>query len=366
MVTGALLAILATGSGLAQEPARAVLRGQVLRNGEPYPAGPVVLHHVSSDAQGEIDSIAPGPDGSFSARLPNVPDPERGDVYFASVRYSGILYFGRAITLPVELDSLYTIEVYDTASVGAEGANFTIQVRNTFLEQNDGVWAVTDLFQIRHDGDRTLIAPDGGVVWRYPLAVGARDPEVASEGSNFQAVDFADGNLQIRSAVPPGERLIAVRYFVADPFLELPMPGRTENMELLVREPAPALEMDLLQPMEPVEIEAGTTYRRFSGANLAGTVLRLREGQGTGGFPVEWMAVILALVLTGFGVMAASRGTAPVPVPVPTTDATRQSLILEVARMDEAFEALPAPTDAEREAYERRRRELIRRLKALG
>jgi len=72
------------------------------------------------------------------------------------------------------------------------------------------------------------------------------------------------------------------------------------------------------------------------------------------------------LVLTGFGVAALSKGG---PVTDPETEAppeSRTSLLLEIARMDEAFAGLEDPPTVEREAYQRRRTELLRRIRTLG
>ena len=82
----------------------------------------MVLHQVSPDFTGEIDSVAVGPGGSFRLTLPHVPDHEaRSEVFFASLRYREILYFGPAITDPIHLDSLYLIQVYDQVAVMTGG-----------------------------------------------------------------------------------------------------------------------------------------------------------------------------------------------------------------------------------------------------
>lgn len=361
-----LVLLLGAPSLGAQVPAEPILRGHVLVNGVGMDAGMVVLHLVSTDEQGEVDSIRTAADGSFAFQLPTLPDPERNDVYFASIRYSGILYFGAAVTLPVQLDSVYRIDAFDTLSVATGGHELPIRVRNTFLEAFEGGWQVTDLIQIRNDGDRTLVARDGGAVWRYPLATGARDHTVGQGGIAPEAIDFEDGDLVVRAPIPPGERLITVRYVVDDPFVEFPAPGVTETMELLVREPAPVLISGELTLSESVELEPGTTYRRFSGVNLTDTVVRLEEGDAPKRFPVEWLSVLLALILTGFGVAAVSRSTPASVTVVDTPGDSRRSLLLEIARMDEAFEALGDPSNDDRASYERRRRELFRRLRPLS
>ncbi len=327
-------------------------------------SGTVVLHHVASESQGEIDSTRVAPDGTFSFPLPTVPDPGRSEVYFASVRHDGILYFGKAITTAVQLDSLYEIHTYDTRTAPEGGVQLPVEVRNLFLEPDGERWQVTDLFQIRNDGDRTLVAPEGGFIWRYPLPPGLEDPVVAQAEFATGAAVVEDGDLVVRTPLPPGERLFVVRYHIPDPFVTLPLPGTTRTLEILVREPAPPLDAPGLVVGERVEIEPGTTYRRFSGSNLSNTTVRLVEANVPGRPPVRWFAVVLGILLGSVAVWAVQKGR-PQRAPARTGDDARRALILEVARLDEAFDANPDPTPEERGAYQARRAELLRRLRTL-
>ncbi len=248
-----------------------MLHGRVMVGDSVLTSGTVVLHHVAEASQGEIDSTRVSGDGTFSFRLPTVPDPGRSEVYFASVRHSGILYFGSPINMAVQLDSLYEIHAYDTLSAPAGGAELPVEVRNLFLEADADRWQVTDLFQLRNDGDRTLVAPEGGFIWRYPLPAGIENPTVAQAEFATGAAAVEDGQLVVRTPLPPGQRLFVIRYDVPDPFLDLPLPGSTETLEILVREPAPPMDAPGLVVGDRVEIEPGSTYRRFSGLNLKDT-----------------------------------------------------------------------------------------------
>jgi hypothetical protein len=324
-------------------------------------SGTVVLHHVAEASQGEIDSTRVSGDGSFSFRLPTVPDPRRSEVYFAAVRHSGILYFGLPINTAVQLDSLYEIHVYDTLAAPVGGAELPVEVRNLFLEGDADLWQVTDLFQLRNDGDRTLVAPEGGFVWRYPLPTGIENPTVAQAEFTTGAAAVEDGYLVVRTPLPPGQRLFVVRYDLPSPFLDLRLPGSTETLEILVREPAPPMDAPGLVVGDRVEIEPGTTYRRFSGVDMKDTSARLVQAEQPALPPVRWFAVILGVVLGSVAVWAVQKRV-PTRASVPTGDA-RRGLILEIARLDEAFEASPDPSAEERGAYEARRAELLRRLR---
>ena len=345
-----------------QVPADPILSGRVFVGGEALTSGTVVLHHLTADSQGDVDSTTVDDDGTFSFRLPQVPDPERSDVYFASVRHHGVLYFGKAITLPIQLDSVYEIQAYDTAVVGPEAAQVRVQVRNLFMEEEGGRWTVTDLVQVLNEGDRTFVAPDDGAVWSYPLTLGAEEftlgqSDVAPDGAAFE-----NGAFVVRSPIPPGERLYVMRYVVPDPYLEVPTPGDIELLEVLVREPAPPLLVPGLTAVDRVELESGSTYRRFVGENVSGDVLRVIAGREVRVPPVEWMAVILALLLAGVGVSVLTRiGPDPAAAGDVQGAASSPTLIVEIAKLDERFEA--AADTGDPSEYRRMRAALLRRLR---
>lgn len=351
----------------AQVLAKPILHGKVfLGDSSVLHRGRVMLHHISAHAQGEVDSTRIAPDGTFSFRLPTVPDSAHSEIYFASVRHSGILYFGQPLTLAVQLDSLYEIHTWDTTVVQPQGRALTVETRNIFLEQDSGRWHVTDLFQVRNDAKKTLVAAPGGMVWRYPLAAGATDASLAETDVVAGAEGFKDGDLVVRAPLSPGEQLFVARYTVPDPYLTLRLPGVTEHINILVREPAPPLNAPGLTLTAPIEMNAGTTYRHFTANQVRNGVVRLSRGTRPHAPPVRWYAVVLALVLAAVALWAMRKGAAGGLPRATRTVSNRQALLLEIARLDEAFEARSlGASPEERKAYEVRRRELLRRLRAM-
>ncbi len=356
----------------AQVEADPVLRGRVLVGEAPLDSGIVVLHRITSEVQGEIDSLEVASDGGFAFDLPSVPNPEANDLYFASVRHQGVLYFGGAVSTAVQLDSLYTIQAWDTLVVREPGGRrLPVPVRNVFLEPEGDQWRVTDLIQVRNDADATLVSVGEAPVWSYPL------PEVATSaalGGDFipGSTLIEDGRLVVHAALPPGERVFIVRYLVPEPYFALDLPGRTEILEVLIREPAPPVAVPALEAGVSVELEEGSTYRRFSGADLTDARVRILEGQEDRRVPVRWVAVLLALLFTGVGLWAVLGRPRPAGVPReahgddgPDPQA-RQALVLEIARLDRDHEALDEPTEAEVRRYRDRRRVLLARLREMG
>lgn len=353
----------------AQVEASPELRGRVVRGQQPLGGVTVVLHRVSPDSAGVLDRLPTDPDGRFAFSLPHVPDPQgRGEVYFASVRHQGILYFGGAVSRAVQLDSLYRIEVHDTATAAASGARFPVTVRNLFLERMEEGWRVVDLIQVQNEGERTLVAREDGIVWSYPLPTGATNFQVGESDLAPDAVRFVDGSLRVSSPVPPGERTYMVRYRLSDLEFALPLPGRTGRVEMLIEEPAPPLEVPGLDRLESVELEGGTSYRRYVASGLEGRVIRISPGEEADTVPVGWIAVILALVLTGAGILALrgdlTRSATPSAAVHDAPD-DRDALLLRIAQLDDRFKEREAPTDEERRRYEEERARLKARLRSL-
>jgi hypothetical protein len=365
LVASGVLLLCAPPAG-SQVLAKPVLNGKVFVGDSILRRGRVVLHHISLNAQGEVDSVRITHDGTFSFELPTVPDSAHSEIYFASVRHSGILYFGPALTLAVQLDSLYEIHTWDTTMVARTGTPLTVETRNIFLQQDSGRWNVTDLFQVRNDRKKTLVAPPGGLVWRYPLAASATHPVMAQSDVIADAESFQNGDMVVRAPLSPGEQLFVARYQVPNPYLTLRLPGLTEQINILVREPAPPMKAPGFTLMEPIQMDAGTTYRRYAANQVRDGTVRLTKATAPRPPPVRWYAVVLSLLLASVGLWALRKGAVR-GLPRPARSAnTRHALLVEIAELDEAFEARIGPSPEERKAYEVRRRELLRRLRALG
>lgn len=348
-----------------------MLVGQVRLADTTLAQGTVTLHLVSPNESGEVDSTSVDADGGFRFDLPRVPDSGgRGEIYFASIRYAGILYFGPAIAQADQLDSLYLVQVYDVETAPLEGADLVISTRNLFLEQHDEAgWQATDLFELRNELDRTLVADEGGLVWSYPLPEGATDFQLGDATAlPDDAIVFSEGRIELRAPLPPGDRVFVARYSIPGPPIALPMPGVTEVMELLVREPAPRLDVDGLLAVELVSIEPGSSYRRYSGVDLEALVVSLDEAEVEGGgLRPEWLTALLVLILGGAGLLAvyrpgrrvAARIVQPAVADTETGGAggavSRKSLILRVAKLDARLAEAESAEETERLQAERAR-----------
>lgn len=345
---------------VSQVVAEPILAGQVLVGDSVLGAGTVVLHHVDAVAQGQIDSVRVAPDGSFVMRLPAMPGGSPEEMYFASVQHAGVTYFGGAIMAPVDLDSLYVIQAYDTLIAPPEGVAVALEHRSLFFEPAGSEWAITDVFGLRNDGDRTFIPRPGGRVWSYPLPPGAREVSAEQEMSP-DVISMIGQDIVFRAALPPGPRLFVLRYFVDSLNVTIPTPGEIEVLDVLVREPAPSIAIEGLVQEQSVQLEVGTTYRRFAGQEMSLPQIQITPVQETQPPPVEWIAVVLALVLLGGGLLAFRGRSRPTPVPV-GDGGGRQALLVQIARLDEEYEREASPSEARTREYRRQRADLMNRL----
>jgi hypothetical protein len=348
----------------AQVEAEPILHGSALLGDTALTRGTVVLHHLTNTTQGEVDSVTVAPDGSFSLRLPNVPDPERGDVFFASIRHEGVSYFGSFVTNASQLDSVYAIQTYDTLVAPEQGVDLQIEIRTVFFEAVENRWRVTDVFQLANVGERTVVTREKGAVWRYPLAAGATEFAVGEGDMAPDVIDLEDGDLVLRAPMSPGSRMFVVRYMLDDMFTAIPTPGVVDQFEVLIREPAPLMEVEGLSFLASVELEAGSTYRRYSGQSVDLASIRLVAIDAPFEPPVQWVAVVLAVLLAGMGLFALEGSGLSLASGTSVASASsRHGLLVEVAGLDDDFEKQDDPSAAERAVYQRRRAELLRRIR---
>ena len=340
----------------SQEPAPLVISGEVHIGEELADSGTVVLHRVSTFFTGEVDSVSVGLGGGFEFSIPAPSEPFGDDVYFASIRYQGVLYFGGPVTEAADTVGTYLIHAFPAVGA-APDTRLPVRIRNTFVERAESGtgWRVTDLFEIENRTRTTIIASENGASWSYTLPPGAVDFAVGQSDLASDAASFRGGRVHTSSPVPPGESVYLFRYSIPEDAFELPLEGATESMELLFREPAGELTVGGLAAVGPMDLE-GSTFRRFAGRELAPSVVTVEPGQAlTPSSSIPLVAVLLALALTVAGSLVAMRARLR-PARV---ESARRLALVEIARLDEAWQR----GEMEVDDYDRRRGALLRELK---
>ena len=338
-----------------------VLSGRLLVSGVPADTGTVVLHRVTPAEAGDIDSTSVGADGGFSFQLPNLPFPGSGEIFIASARFDEILYVGVPISDPIQLDSLYAIRAFPAQMVPLEGMTFPVSRREVWVDEGPIGWQITDVLEIRNSQAMTLVPlVDDGPVWRYPLPSGAIGARILQVGPSAGLARVDGTTLIASNPVIPAENYYIVQYDLESIEFDIPLPGETGLIQVMVREPAPAIRVEGLARQPPEEIEVGASFMRWAGQTLVDQNISVRLGEEGGSTAVVWMSVALALLLAGAGSLIIRRD--PVPAVPWTSVRMRKEILIDVAKLDEVYESLERSNPKEEARYRRRRSALVREL----
>lgn len=338
----------------AQKPSGGVLSGQVLIGDVPADTGTVVLHRVSAQFLGEIDSVTVGEGGTFEIPLPDVSGDGTDDVFFATIRYQGVLYIGDAITAQPEPVGTYVIQAHP-AIPAAPGMGARVRIRNLFVEPLDpgSGWAIADFFELVNDAPATLVASEFGPVWSHALPPEAADFRDGQGDLSAGTASFRDGRVSVSAPMPPGDTVYLFRYTISADRFTVPMEGTTGSMELLIREPAGEVAVTGLANVPEVEIE-GVRYRRFAGRDVAPSVVTVARGEAAGPMSsVPLAAVLITLALAGAGALVAAR--ARMFPRRGSAGRARRQVLIAIASLDEER----AAGQLAAEDHERRRARLM-------
>lgn len=303
-----LAGVLAATAGLptdarGQGPDEDLLRGRVVL--EPDSAAvagrTVVLHRITPDTGMAVDSVTTDADGRFSFRLPA----GSRDVFVASARHAGILYFGPAVDGGSPPDA-YRLTVYDVREAGPAD---TLRLASRALVVTPGASGVevTDVVQVAGIADRTLVgrAPVAGAAEREPwwslrLPTGVRDVRVLAGGVGERQVELLDGEARLSAPVPPTGARVVLSYRVpsgAQARLRLARP--VGHLEVVVRQDVSGMSVDGLSDGEEIASGEGR-YRRYAAREVeAGREVRIAVADADGpGVPREtWIAAGLGVLL---------------------------------------------------------------------
>lgn len=281
------------------------LRGRALLGTDSIPlsGAEVSLHRVGRDTAGVVDVTTAGPDGRFLLRIP---PPDSGDLFLATVRYEGVLYFGPPFHEPARAPSPYVVMAYPARPLEDPSA-LTLSQRHLVVSPAGDRHQVLDVAAAANDSAWTWTAAEGsGAVWRLALPDAATEVSVDRRGVSRSEVRIGDGRAEVAAAVPPGGQRLVLRY-------ELP-PGEEVSLfllrsvgalELLVADPGMA-SVAGLEPVGTLPFQ-GREYRRYGARDLpAGATVAFSVE--TGGSRADGLSSVLpwSLLALGAALLAAA------------------------------------------------------------
>ncbi len=336
--------------------------GRVMRGSadspQPVTSQMVVLHRISTDSSGPVDSVRTTANGAYRFRY-KLEGPR--SMYIVSTRYSGVAYFtaplrDRAVTSP---DG--DVTVYDTSSAGFP---LTVRARHIVIAPADpgGVRRVVDVYEVANDSNRTLVAGATGSTWRVKLPDGAREPSSTGGDLPAEAFRFTEGQADLLVPFPPGERQVVLTYGIpAGSPVTLPVAAATSTLEVLVEGTGATVRGAGLSAEDTVSLE-GRTFQRFTASPVAaGASFVVAGSSGWSGRAGRLALVAVAAIAVALGIVIGRRGAGGPAAAGPPPPAS-EALAREIAALDHVYAEPARQAGAGGEHYRSRRAALIGQL----
>ncbi len=329
----------------------------------PIPNQWVVLHRVGPDRAGPLDSVRTGANGAYAMHYRTSGDSTA--LYFVSTTYGGVAYFTSPLRAPDIRGDDATLTVFDTTSahvpIRVGGRHFVVG-----SAQPNGNRPIGEVYDLENDTTVTAVARDSlSPVWTTHIPEKAQAFQLNTRGDLGPGSLLRNGTtIGLLVPVSPGIRQVAFTYELpASAFpLRFPVESPTGVLEVLVQDPTARVSGAQFRETPSQEVE-GRSFRRFLAQDVpANAVIGVevprvigaeREKVYIGVATALLAAMAAALVLTArrsFTRGASAQRAAAVP--------RSETLLRQIAQLDVEFERKPAPSDADRAAYETRRAEL--------
>ncbi len=330
------------------------------------PGAMVVLHRVGPDAQGPIDSMRTDAAGRYRFRYRATGDSSA--VYFVSTSRGGVSYFTPPTREAMVRGGTSEIMVFDTTSAAIP---IVVRGRHVIITAPDSATGtkrtVIEAFELSNDSTVTRVARGSeGVTFDAALPPGVSVVTAGQGDISADAITAADGRVRVNAPLAPGLKQITFSYEV---------PVSTEPLELLVERPVGVLEVLVedagavvdgagLLVTDPVQIES-RPFKRFMAQDApAAQAIRITIPPRASAGNLRVMLIVTAVgaaMLLGLGMVFAKRG--PGALRRARVD-DPESLALEVAALDTAFERLAEPSEQQRAEHYLARARLKGRLSA--
>ncbi len=325
------------------------------RDSTPVGGAEVVLHQVTRESGGPVDTVTTNRLGEYVLSAPVL---DTTATYIVSIEYAGLGYFSEPVqTFGATLDTASVLAVYDTTHAAP---TIALAERHVVVRaaESDGSRRIVELLVLQNRGFTTRIAFDSlHPVWSGALPPNALQFEVGDSDVSVQAVQQRGDSVVVFAPIPPGDRQLLVSYTIprSTGELRIPIAPAVASLNVLLEDSAAALVGDGLA-FRGVEELDDLFFRRYTGGPvMAGQAVAVQFSPSSFSLvSYWWITVVLATLALAAGLWRWLR-LQPVQ-PVPTHP---DAVAAEIVALDDAFARRKATaSDQERLEYERRRAEL--------
>ena len=323
----------------------------------------VVLHEVTSTGGRAVDSVRTDASGVYFLRSRSR---DTSAAYMSSVTFLSISYFSTPVrATDFTSDTAATLLVYDTSSVAPP---IFVRQRHIVVRapEEDGTRSVLELLVLQNQGSVTRISNDTAApVWQGIIPPNAFNLEVAPSDVSPDAVYRRGDSVALAAAVPPGEsnqKQLVFGYMLPSGTrrLAIPFDQPIERVQVLIEDEGVEMEGGPLEALGAEQLD-DIRFARFEAANVVGGV---EASFSLSGSPVSVTGVLwMILAVSGVTMLIVFTVWLRRPEVVPADPLQVETLAAQAAALDEAFAAAgDNPSEAERQAYGKKRADLKARL----
>jgi hypothetical protein len=285
------------------------LSGRVLLGGRdsvPLPGAWAVLHRVTRDGGGPIDSVRSDAAGRYRIRVPRSRTPaDSSAVYVVSTWYDSLAYF----SLPLNVVGRPAVRVEDLVVYPTTKHTPPIRLTRRLVTiarpAADGTRDVLEILELENTGLTTRITDDTLVpTWTGAIPAAAVQFQAGQGDISAEAMLLRGNRVLVLGPIPPGHaKQLSYGYLLpaGDAGVALPIDQPTKELNLLVEDTSAAVAAPKVESLGVQEIE----QRRFA-AYRAGPLAagdRVTIGLPRGAFRAQtllpYVITLLAAAMVG-------------------------------------------------------------------
>lgn len=279
--------------------------GRALRGGRdtvPLAGAWVVLHHITRDGGGPIDSVRTSGRGRYRMTVSTV---DTIGVYVVSTWYDSVAYF----SLPLNIIGRPAVHVEDLVAFPTTVNEPPIRLARRLITvagaSTNGTREVLEILELENMGASTRIARDTlAPTWAGRIPENVASPQGGQGDISADAIVFRGDSVLVLGPMPPGPlKQVTYGYTIADGLrtFTVPIDQETVELNLLVEDTSAAVTAPGIEPLGVQELEQRHFAAYRAGPLAAGSLLtiELPRGPFRADRLLPYVIALLAVVMVG-------------------------------------------------------------------